>query len=341
MPFFEDDEAGALAIERMVFHLVGPNPDQLVRLEELHPGRFTEFFLERIKSVVNGTRYNFSDASATRERLARIANDGGAFQIESEKLAEDFQRKHDRSSAAGAFLVFLLKAGTARFFALLKYDDEQVLTYEVHEADDGRKRVTLDAIERTFVQNREALQKSALIRLDGEGGGELVVVDRQNKNIARFFENFLDIIRIHQDSELTEKLVKVTRELILANKELVPEDVVAQLRRRTYDAAKSGGYIAEDGHKNFLDTVVGTVLPNDHKLVRRFHAALRRARIDGMPINLDAAKVSPPNTHRYVTMNNIQVRVPHGVEAFVTVEEERIIVNDRVKARYDDAEVTS
>lgn len=66
MPFFEDDEAEALAIERMVFHLVGPNPEQLVRLEELQPGRFATFFLERIKSVVNGTRYNFSDASATR-----------------------------------------------------------------------------------------------------------------------------------------------------------------------------------------------------------------------------------------------------------------------------------
>jgi len=341
MPFFEDDEAEALAIERMVFHLVGPSPEQLVRLEELQPGRFASFFLERIKSVVNGTRYNFSDASATRERLIRIANDGDAFQIESERLAEDFQRKHDRSTAAGAFLVFVLRAREARFFALLKYDDEEVLTYEMHEAENGRRSVTLDAIERTFVQNREALQKSALIRLDDEGGGELVVVDRQNRNVARFFENFLDAVRVHQDSDLTEKLVKVTRELIRANQDLVSPEVLAQVTRRTYDAARAGGHLAEDGHKAFLDTVVGTVHPDDHPLVRRFHAALRRARIDGMPINLDAARVNPPNTHRYVTMHNIQIRIPHGVEAFVVEEEERIIVNDRVKARYDDAEVTS
>jgi hypothetical protein len=41
--FFEDDQASALSIERMVFHLVGPRPEDMVWLEEINPGRFSDF----------------------------------------------------------------------------------------------------------------------------------------------------------------------------------------------------------------------------------------------------------------------------------------------------------
>ncbi len=209
MAFFEEEQLAGMRIDRMVFHLVGPRPSDFVRLEAMDPGRFAAFFIDRIRSVNSGAEYLFSDASATRERLHRIAEDPSLFQEESEKLAEDFQHKHGGGTAAGAFLVFILSAGGSQFFALLKYDDETVLTYDVEEGDDGRKRVTLDALERTFVQNNNALQKSALIRLT-DAGGDLTVFDRQNpQKVARYFEGFLDARRVHDDADLTEKLVQV------------------------------------------------------------------------------------------------------------------------------------
>ncbi len=67
-----------------------------------------------------------------------------------------------------------------------------MLSYELRDAAGGRKRVALDALERTLVQNREALQKAVLVRLT-ERGGKLLVLDRQNQQkVARFFEGFLD-----------------------------------------------------------------------------------------------------------------------------------------------------
>jgi len=165
----------------------------------------------------------FSDASATRERLSRILMDNQVFQDESERLAEDFQRLHGGSAAAGAVLLFMLDVGGDKYFSILKYDDETVLTYEFEDIAGGRKRVNLDSLDRTFVQNKSALQKSALIRLTADGG-ELVVLDRRNQQkVARYFENFLDAIRQYDDDDLTAKLVEVTRSALEITRSLCPQ----------------------------------------------------------------------------------------------------------------------
>lgn len=85
-------EERGLRIVQTVFHLVGPKPDEhFVRLEALHPGPFAAFFLERIRSVLQGAPYIFSGASATREGLNRIAQDPDCFQADSERLPENFR----------------------------------------------------------------------------------------------------------------------------------------------------------------------------------------------------------------------------------------------------------
>jgi hypothetical protein len=336
--FLEDYQIAGLVIKRMIFHLVGPHAEDFVRLEELHPGPFAGFFLDRIRSINGGAEYSFSDASASRERLYRIATTENSFQEESEKLAEDFQRLHGGTTAAGAFLVFVLNAADEQVFALLKYDDETVLTYEVEEGEAGRKRVTLDTLERTFVQNRAALQKAALIRLT-DTGGDLLVMDRQNpQKVARYFENFLDAVRIYEDSELTERLVQVTRDVIRSNRDLVPPDVYSQVTQRTFNAASAGGAINVDGHRGFLENVMGQQLPDNHPILPKFFSGLKRVRLDGTPITLDATKVSRPSSRRIVTVNNIQIRVPIDVEAFIQIESQRIIINDQIKNQYDDTE---
>lgn len=338
MAFFDEHHLSDLRIEQMVFHLVGPKAENFVRLEAIKPGAFANFFLERIRSVNGGVPYEFTDASATRERLFRISNDPNRFQEESEKLAEDFQSQHGGATAAGAFLVFRLLAAGEEVFALLKYDDETVLTYDVQDAADGRKRVNLEALERTFVQNREALQKSALIRLT-TAGGELTVLDRRNQQkVARYFEAFLAAKRLHDDAELTLKLVMTARDVIRANKDLVPDEVYKEATRRCYNAAAAGGEIGAEDQKRFLEAVVGQNLPDDHPLVEKFNSALRRERIDGAPVSLDPQNVPQPSLVRYVTRNGIQIRVPADALRAVQVEDDRIVINDRVERQYDDTD---
>jgi 37-kD nucleoid-associated bacterial protein len=333
MTILDNYAQSTLKVERMVFHLVGPDPSHFVRLEEVKPVRFTDFFIERIQSIGGGLRYEFTDASATRTRLSRIANDDSVFQDESEKLAADFQNKHGGSTATGAFLVFKLSANSKPFFGLFKYDDEKVLTYALEEARGGRKEVKLDAIERTFVQ------KVALIELKRKGG-DLIVLDRQNpQKVARYFEGFLDATRIFDDARLTELLVKVTREVIRDNPDLVPEDVYNHVTRRTYDAANSGGSFGVDNHKQFLDSVMGRTLPDDDPIIGKFLSGLKRERIDGAPITLDAANVRPPSVRRINTQRGIHISVPSDLfDDLVEIQPNQIIIKDPKKDSFDDTE---
>lgn len=337
MAFFNEELRDTLQIERMVFHIVGSHQDDCVHLEEVDPGIHRNFFIERILSVESGAQYEFSDASATKTRLQRISENAELFQEQSELLADDFQRKHGGSAAAGAFLIFVLSCGGEQSFALLKYDDETVVAYAVQDGEGGRKRVTLDAIERTFVKNRDALQKAALIRLT-DNGGELVVSDRQNSpKVARYFEGFLDAIRQHTDAELTGKLVKVTRDVVRQNKDIVPEDVYKEIYRRTFSAVSNGGAIDGENQKAFLDIVFGGVLADNHEIIPKYHAALRRERIDGVPMQLDHQSVSPPRQTRYRTRQGISIKAPTELTEFIEVEENRIIINDILAAKYDES----
>lgn len=339
MAFFDEQQLAGLSIRRMAFHLVGPDEGDLVLLQATKPGHFESFFLDRIASVNAGRPYRFSDASATRERLGRITADPKVFQTESEELARDFQRGHSGKNASiGAFLVFELGYGAETAFALLKYDDETVLSYAFNEDAQGRKVVSLASIERTFVKNREALQKSALIRLTDDGRGDLIVLDRRNQQkVARYFESFLAADRQHEDDDLTAMLVKVTRDVIRKNKELVTEDVYRNTTKRTYDAAAAGGAINADQQKSFLDAVMGQTLPDGHPLVAKFNSALKAARIDGTPVTLDVAKVPVPAVKKLVTANKIQIRIPVEAEAIVEERDDMIIIRDKVVDRYDDS----
>lgn len=334
--FFTDQQLADLTIERMVFHLVGPNEESFVRLQEFAPGQYQEFFLERIRSVNGGIPYRFSNASATRTRLQRIAEDHEVFQDESEELARDFQNRHGGSAAAGAFLIFSLRVGQDRAYALLKYDDETVLSYEFEENEDGDRIVTLDSIERTFVQSRDALQKSALIRLTDEDG-ELTVLDRQNQQkVARYFENFLDARRQFNDADLTQRLVKVTRAVIKENRGLVSEEVSRNVHRRTYEAAAQGGNINAENQKSFLESVVGRPLEDADDLVMLYRRALNRERIENVPVRLDPTDVRAPASERIKTANDIRIRVPNEMRDAVIVEEDRVVIRDRVIERTDD-----
>ncbi|WP_297804151.1 nucleoid-associated protein [uncultured Brevundimonas sp.] len=337
MAFFEQAELDDLKIHKMVFHLVGPSEADFVTLDAVDPGKFNNFFIDRIRSVNSGVPYTFTDASSTRERLSRISENPDLFQTESEKLAEDFQRLHGGGTAPGAFLVFHLKADQNDVFALLKYDDETVLTYDVKEHEDGRRYVKLDEIERTFVQNPNALQKSALIRLTDDGLGSLTVLDRRNQQkVARYFENFLAAKRVHDDARLTEILANVTRDVIRRNKTLVEDNVYREAGLRSYNAAAAGGELKGDEQRRFLEAVIGKPLPDDSPLLVKFANALRTARIEAVPVKLDATSLRRPSVMRYVTKNNIQIRAPTDMLERVVVEDDRIIINDEVDRSYDD-----
>ena len=72
---------------------------------------------------------------------------------------------------------------------------------------------TFGEIDRTLVQNRNALQKAALIKLRKDGD-EICVVDRQNpQRPAAYLERFLLVRRQRTEEELTKAIIEATRNI--------------------------------------------------------------------------------------------------------------------------------
>ncbi|WP_024927748.1 nucleoid-associated protein, partial [Afipia sp. NBIMC_P1-C1] len=203
MAFLTEQELQSLRIDQSVFHIVGPGDEHFQLLTAFDAGRHSAFFLGRVQSVNSGNRYEFLADAPVRAQLARISRDKATFQEESEKLATAFNEAHGGSTAVGAFLIFSLSCSSGRLFALLKFEDEKVLSYnyDTSRGRSGKPKPTFGEIDRTFVQNRNALQKAALIKLRKDGD-EICVVDRQNpQRPAAYFERFLLARRQRADSD--------------------------------------------------------------------------------------------------------------------------------------------
>ncbi len=343
MAALDDDELAALAIERMVFHIVGPKPEHFQRLEEITPGPFAGFFLDRIRSASRGNAYRFAEHAQTKSRLLSVLVNRARFQEESEGLAEDFQRAHGGQTAPGAFLVFLLAAKDRRAFALLKYDDDTVLTYDLEEGQEGRKRATLASLRRNFVKNPSALQKAALITLDPEPGFLSVLDHRNGTKVARYFETFLGAKREFTDEELTRRIYQAAVDTILENESLVEPDVYREVRRRAYNAAAAGGAVEAQSNKSFLEAVLGRSVDEEDDLATKFRHKLRSQRIENESFRLAPNAVSRPRQRRIETVAGVRIQFAEELQDLVEVNsaEGRIVINDRIRRDDVDSEPNS
>ena len=71
----EPDNLNHIIIERMIFHVVGPDDSNLVLLEEIEPGDHADFFVDRIRTAANGVMFDFVAASPVLASLLRIEED--------------------------------------------------------------------------------------------------------------------------------------------------------------------------------------------------------------------------------------------------------------------------
>ncbi len=343
MAFLSEADLESLKIEQSVFHIVGPGEQHFQLLAAFDAGRHAPFFLGRVKSVNGGNRYEFLEDAPVRAQLVRISRDKSTFQEESEKLATAFNKAHGGSTAVGAFLIFVLSCKSGRAFALLKFEDEKVLSYnyEVARGRPGKPKPTFGEIDRTFVQNRNALQKAALIRL-GKEGDDICVVDRQNpQRPAAYFEQFLLARRQRTEEELTKTIVDVTRNVAQKHKASLPAEAMKNLAQRLYDASQSGGSVDGENAENWLTSIFGP-LPDDSPVLKDFKAGLKREGMAGESFVLKKDAIPAPKNRRVETASGVKVIFPVGLQASViSVDRAKgeIIIRDQITL--DDFELST
>lgn len=305
MAFLSEEQLGSLRIERMIFHVVGPEPEQLVLLEEMEPGLHADFFLDRIRSTNGGMMFDFVESSTLLLKLRVIEADASQFTVCTQHLAEAFKLVHGRNASAGVFMVFTLSAAEQRFYALVKYDHETVLAYKIEETPEGRK-AAIAALHDTFVKAPDALQKSAIVRLSDEGG-ELCIRDRSAPTRgSKYFTAFLGARRRFESIQLTKKLCEIAKSVARGNSKILAPDVLRNLNRRIYEVVQTSDGFDPANKEPFLAAVYGP-LPADSKVRLDFDRALKSERIDSESFDFERSAIARPVKQHIVTDEGIEV----------------------------------
>lgn len=95
----------------MIFHVDGGELEIRVLLSEISPPEHVDFFLERIKSALSNSMFQFKELCNTERILRLIRNhadtDAGCFTKQSTFLTNDFQSHHHTKNAGmGGILSF-------------------------------------------------------------------------------------------------------------------------------------------------------------------------------------------------------------------------------------------
>ncbi len=308
MPVLSDAEKASLRVESFIFHTVHHGQAEPTLHDEVLIGRHAGFFVDRVIDTLNGNRYVFDAGSTTLRALRGIEADAGTFVEMSKELARQFHRtegreRHDGRFKRGILMVAGLRAGGRRFHSLIKYDyGERVI--DIIERGVG---ADLEEVMNPLTENKKALQKSALIELDDEGG-KLVVIDHSKRSgITDFFRDFLGVKRALGEDEMTKAVEKCVRKTVLIHSADLPPEITSQwkqrlsviaVRRRDFDADQCfGDLFGAHETQAMRDTWVSQLAANG---------------IEGEAFGFDSASLLNTGPKRYRTAENIDIVVPAG-----------------------------
>lgn len=286
-------DTDTITIERMIFHIVGAQltaADLLEEIADVTP--YEDFFAERLRSAFRGAAYRFKVASTMRDKVKEALDSADRFVPVSHVLAARFQELYliDKRLSPGAVMFFLFRRGDDRFAAVLKFDDTRVIAYRT-EVRAGRKHAVLQDLMNTFVQERAAMQKSAVIKIEEEGG-QLLCTDRSGHHgdLTDRFRDFLDARREMTHADMTKRLFDAIMNTGRACADELPREVRSQLRGRARQALeRMGGYNPEQ-RAELVHAVFGA-LDADSKVHEKFSSALKAAKIRDEPIRFDTTNL--------------------------------------------------
>ncbi|WP_296706385.1 nucleoid-associated protein [Rhodoblastus sp.] len=313
MPFLSDDEKAAISINRMIFHVVGKTADDLKLLDEISPPQFTDFFVDRVKSALRGNLFEFRERSKAEALIRSIASDASVFTEKSQDLASEFQNQHYSVTSAGVFFVFELNVGnTEPIYALIKYDNEDVVRYLL-KASSGPQVPRLERFHETFVRKPEAMQKIALVRLAPGEGGSIMVRDRSNTaHISDYFERFLQARRVNSPDDLSEKLAEAFKDTFKDHRASLPEDIQKSGVNRIYEVLRQGGHRFDPDDCEPLITAIFGQVEEDAPLRKTLARKLKDRGVSEETFDINPEKIRKPSRLRIETEEGTQILFDEG-----------------------------
>lgn len=322
MGFLTDAERQNLQIEAMILHVVGeedftPEPERQVE--------HAAFFVGRILETDVAAVYAFKDVSRARSALERISRGESEFEAGAQDLSREFSRLHGASTRDGAFFIFSLRTDdpNIRLYSMIKYDYREA----IEQAEDRHGNQLLRRIINAFIDDKKAIQKSALIRIvDGQAEAAVAARDRVKPapEIADYFATFLDVERTRNDNELTRAVVETLRKIFQESKDVLPEKDVARALRSATATLRDRQEVDEQAVTDAVLAAAGHPQDDDVQtlLCGRTARKLRTQKLAGLVFRPDRQILRKPPVRRLVTTEGVTVTYPDEADA-VTVRRQR------------------
>ena len=310
MATLTDKEIDALKIVNFIFHVVHHRADDPILFDDTPLGTFEPFFIERIKETLKGNKFSFAEISQVKAKLKGWEKGESDFVDVSKSLARQFHRLGDRRMKSGVLIVIGLITGNKKFYSLIKYDSEKVVTFETQGA-----KAILQAVTNNFTESPKALQKSALIDLDSRDS-EVVIIDKMSRSgISDFFKEFLGVERLRNSKEMTADFVKAIKKTVRTHLGDLPPTITSKVSEKIIEIAKKR---KEFEVEEFFTDFFG--INGGEGIRETFNKDLEALNLTGEVFAYDNDELPTNEAKKYVTSEGITINMPARAKGSLTID---------------------
>lgn len=228
-------EKEAITIDRLIFHIIITDSVTPTYLDEIEiTEEQKKFFKERLADAAQGRQYIFTSDTPKIKQLADeiMAADNDRFVEISKEITESFQQTHRGNTNDGVFIISVASINNRKLLFLVKLDHKKVYEYKLK----GSKAL-LEEVKNTFIEDKSAIQKVALIDTNSSVLWDVLVFDRSKTgSITEYFAKFLSVLPRETESDLTKKYQSAARTWASQNKTLIdPNQEPSMYKNRARD----------------------------------------------------------------------------------------------------------
>ncbi len=213
----------AIQIEKLIFHIILNDDAQPHFLDELViTVEQKKFFKDRLADSAQGRQYIFSGDNVPVYRMTKdILSDVESNFIKiSKELTDRFRTTHTKTTNDGVFVISLASINKRKLLFMIKLDNKKVYEYKLK----GSKAL-LEEVKNTFVEDKSAIQKVALVDISPDVVWDVLVYDRsQPSGITDYFGKFLNVLPRETETQLTENAISFVRKWAGENRGELDQD---------------------------------------------------------------------------------------------------------------------
>jgi|APLak6261682754_1056148.scaffolds.fasta_scaffold05772_2 hypothetical protein len=225
---FNQEEKDSIKITKFIFHIIIEDKLYPIFLDEVELNdEQLKFFKKRFEDASEGTQYLFlnKETSLVHNKCQEIlGNIPKYFHENSKDITTNFKQHHNKATNDGVFITAVARVmNKTDLIFLIKLDHRKVYSYEQKD-----KKAIMKEIQNTFIEDKRAIQKVAIIDGSDYFIWDVLAYDRNasgGKGLSKYFAGFLEVKERETPSKLTERTISVVRKWAKENQSFLNPDL--------------------------------------------------------------------------------------------------------------------